>query len=141
MFRQEYGRMIKFFDFTYVYSHIWLILPRDDRHFFFRHRRPLDMIATLAKNKNSFEKKNTCPQWNPRDVTFVSCYHTHLQVAMEGRNLRRKQHQDHFLFSLSVFCLSALLACCRNQAEERFSLSLSLSLSASIMSICAQLVL
>jgi hypothetical protein len=42
---------------------------------------------------------------------------------------------------LSVFCLSALLACCRNQAEERFSLSLSLSLSASIMSICAQLVL
>ncbi len=43
--------MIKLLDFIYVCSHIWLILPRDDRHFFFRHR-PVNMIATLAKNKH-----------------------------------------------------------------------------------------
>jgi len=24
---------LNFLDFTYVYSHIWLILPTDDRHF------------------------------------------------------------------------------------------------------------
>jgi hypothetical protein len=93
------------------------------------------MIATLAKNKNSLKKTNTCPQWNPRDVCFVL---PHPSASGDGGAKREVETSPRPLSLLFVgFFFSALLACCRNQAEERFSLSL----SASIMSICALLVL
>ncbi len=123
---------LKFLDFTYVYSHIWLILPTDDRHFFFRHR-PLETIATLAKNKNSLKKQNTCPQWNPRDVCLVPL---HPSASGDGGAKREVETTPRPLSLLFVgFFFSALLACCRNQAEERFSLSLSLSPLRSCLSV------
>jgi hypothetical protein len=61
-----------------VYSQIWLNLPRDDRHFFNIVPKDDPSIATLATNRNSFEKQGVelwladslCQWWPPKLPRF-----------------------------------------------------------------------
>jgi hypothetical protein len=54
------------------YSHIWLHLQRDDRHFFYIY---LPMITTSAKNKNSWKKTSA------EDRLSSICFQEFLFVA------------------------------------------------------------
>jgi hypothetical protein len=52
-FSQKYfRRKLKFYTSYLVYSQIWLIVPRDDHHFFYIFL----WMVTLATNKNSLKK-------------------------------------------------------------------------------------
>jgi hypothetical protein len=94
------------------------------------------MIATLAKNKNSLKKKNTCPQWNPRDVCLVL---PHPSASGDGGAKREVETTPR---PLSLLFVGFLLLCTPRVLPKSIGGALlSLSLSASIMSICALLVL